>query len=87
MVKIARPLDGLMVLTMKVLAIHFHLFVFGQESGYWWTCLCENICFAEVALFDLRIIWDGCEEEGVKKEYLWRMQSFARVRGCFGVNM
>lgn len=34
MVKIARPLDGLMVVTMKVLAIHCHLFVFGQESGY-----------------------------------------------------
>lgn len=69
MVKITRPFDGRMVLTMKMLASHCHLFVFGQESGYRLTYLCENICFAEAALFDLRIIWDRCEEEDVRKEF------------------
>lgn len=70
MVKIARPLDVLMVLPTKTLTVHCHLFVFGQESGDWLTCLCEGICFAEAALFDQRIVWDsGCGEKDIKKDF------------------
>lgn len=86
MVKIARSLDGLMVLIMKMLTIHCHLFVFGQESGYWLTCLCESICFAEAASFDLRIVWDGAVwgegyHEGILRGMLCLLLDFWAVDG------
>lgn len=83
MVKIGRPFSGLIILTVKMRASHCHLFVFGQESGFWLTCLCERICFAEAAWFDLRIICDGCEEENVKKEICGECQVSYKNSGLF----